>query len=138
MRQARHQHFVETKGQGLYEATRETADWVASQAIETGLLTVFIAHTSASITIQENADPDVQADLQDFFMRVAPEGDLYRHRAEGPDDMPAHIKSALTATQVSIPVTNNRLDLGTWQGLFVFEHRRAPQRRRLLLHLIGE
>jgi secondary thiamine-phosphate synthase enzyme len=130
---------VSTKGKGLYEFTEQAERWVNSSELSTGLLTILIQHTSASLTIQENADPDVQADLNDFFGRIAPEDNrLYRHTAEGPDDMPAHIRSALTLVQLSIPVVAGRMALGTWQGLYVFEHRDAPQRRRLLLHVIGE
>lgn len=130
---------VQTPPHGLAEVTRPVAEWVATQGIGTGLLTVFIRHTSASLTIQENADPDVQHDLVAFFRRIVPESDtLYRHDTEGPDDMPAHIKSALTQTSLSVPVTQGRLGLGTWQGIYVFEHRARPQQRRLLLHLIGE
>jgi secondary thiamine-phosphate synthase enzyme len=130
---------VSTKGKGLYEFTQQAERWVNSCELSTGLLTILIQHTSASLTIQENADPDVQADLNDFFGRIAPEDNrLYRHTAEGPDDMPAHIRSALTLVQLSIPVVAGRMALGTWQGLYVFEHRDAPQRRRLLLHVIGE
>jgi secondary thiamine-phosphate synthase enzyme len=104
-----------------------------------GLLTVFVQHTSASLLIQENADPDVKTDLNDFFSRIAPESDsLYIHNAEGPDDMPAHIRAALTATQLSIPVENGRMALGTWQGVYLFEHRSAPHRRSVLLHFMGE
>jgi len=102
-----------------------------------GLLTVFCRHTSASLLIQENADPDVQADLKRFFEAVAPEGASYIHDAEGPDDMPAHIRAALTQTQLSIPVADGRMVLGTWQGIYLFEHRRAPHRRSIALHLIG-
>jgi secondary thiamine-phosphate synthase enzyme len=130
---------VSTKGKGLYEFTQQTERWVSSCGLSTGLLTILIQHTSASLTIQENADPDVKADLNDFFGRIAPEDSrLYRHTAEGPDDMPAHIRSALTLAQLSIPVVAGRMALGTWQGLYVFEHRDAPQRRRLVLHVIGE
>jgi secondary thiamine-phosphate synthase enzyme len=130
---------VSTKGKGLYEFTQQTERWVSSCGLSTGLLTILIQHTSASLTIQENADPDVKADLNDFFGRIAPEDNrLYRHTAEGPDDMPAHIRSALTLAQLSIPVVAGRMALGTWQGLYVFEHRDAPQRRRLVLHVIGE
>jgi secondary thiamine-phosphate synthase enzyme len=130
---------VSTKGKGLYGFTREAERWLSSCGVSTGLLTILIQHTSASLTIQENADPDVQTDLNDFFSRIAPEDNrLYRHTAEGPDDMPAHIRSALTLTQLSIPVMAGRMALGTWQGLYVFEHRDAPQRRRLVLHVIGE
>ena len=118
--------------------TREIAQWVAAQNVETGLLTVFIQHTSASLTIQENADPDVVRDLADFFERLAPENDpRYRHQDEGPDDMPAHIRSALTATQLSIPIVNGRMALGTWQGVYVFEHRSMPHRRNVVLHLLA-
>jgi secondary thiamine-phosphate synthase enzyme len=130
---------VSTRGKGLYEFTRQVEGWLATGGITTGLLTIFIQHTSASLTIQENADPDVQADLNDFFSRIAPEDNrLYRHTAEGPDDMPAHIRSALTMTQISVPVVSGQLALGTWQGLYVFEHRSEPQRRRLVLHVLGE
>lgn len=130
---------ISTRGKGLYEFTGEVERWLASAGIATGLLTVFIQHTSASLTIQENADPDVIADLNDFFGRVAPEDNrLYRHTLEGPDDMPAHIRSALTATQLSIPVTGGKLALGTWQGIYVFEHRAMAHRRRIVLHLLGE
>ena len=130
---------VSTNGKGLYDFTKEAGRWVASCGLSTGLLTIFIQHTSASLTIQENADPDVQADLNDFFGRIAPEDNrLYRHTMEGPDDMPAHIRSALTATQLSVPVMSGRMALGTWQGLYVFEHRDGPQRRRLVLHVVGE
>lgn len=139
MKQARHSLAVRTAGQGLYEVTGEVAAWVAAQDIEDGLLTLFCRHTSASLTIQENADPDVQRDLQDFFKKLAPEDPrLYRHTTEGPDDMPAHIKSALTNVQLSIPVTGGRMALGTWQGIFLFEHRTHAQDRELVLHLIGE
>lgn len=139
MKQARHHLTVRTSGQGLYEVSREVAAWVAAQDIEDGLLTLFCRHTSASLTIQENADPDVQRDLQDFFKKLAPEDPrLYRHTTEGPDDMPAHIKSALTNVQLSIPVTGGRMALGTWQGIFLFEHRTHAQDRELVLHLIGE
>lgn len=139
MKQARHRLTVRTSGQGLYEVTREVAAWVAARDFEEGLLTLFCRHTSASLTIQENADPDVQRDLQDFFKKLAPEDPrLYRHSTEGPDDMPAHIKSALTNVQLSIPVTGGRMALGTWQGIFLFEHRTHAQDRELVLHLIGE
>ena len=139
MRQAHHQLTVRTRGSGLYEVTDELRAWTAKQGIQNGLLTVFIQHTSASLTIQENADPDVVRDLDDFFARLVPEDDRrYRHTAEGPDDMPSHIRAALTATQLSVPVAGGRLALGTWQGVYVFEHRAAPHSRRLVLHLLGE
>ena len=139
MRQASHSLTVATRGRGLYEFSGDVARWVRQTGIGTGLLTVFVQHTSASLLIQENADPDVRADLEDFFTRVAPESaGAYRHRSEGPDDMPAHIRSALTQTQISIPVVGGAPGLGTWQGVFLFEHRRAANARRVLLHLIGE
>ena len=138
MRQATHQLTVATRGKGLYEFTHQAARWVSSTGITDGLLTLFVQHTSASLTIQENADPDVVKDLRDFFERIVPENDPhYRHTLEGPDDMPAHIRSALTLTQISVPVSGGRLALGTWQGLYVFEHRAAAHQRRVLLHLIG-
>lgn len=139
MRQFTHQVSVSTKGPGLYDFTREVERWVDTCNITTGLLTLFIQHTSASLTLQENADPDVIADLNDHFERLAPkDSKLYRHIAEGPDDMPAHIRAALTATQLSIPVVEGRLALGTWQGIYVFEHRDHPHRRRIVLHLMAE
>lgn len=138
MKQAQHSLRVRTGGQGLYEVTGEVAAWLLQQDIEDGLLTLFCRHTSASLTIQENADPDVQRDLEAFFKKLAPEDPrLYRHTLEGPDDMPAHIRSALTATQLSIPVANGRMALGTWQGIFLFEHRSRAHERTLVLHLIG-
>jgi len=126
---------VRTRGKGLYPCTREVALWLASAKAETGLLTLFIQHTSASLVIQENADPDVVLDLADFFERIAPENYRYRHDTEGPDDMPAHIRSALTQTSLSIPVIGGRMALGTWQGIYVFEHRSGPLRRSVVLHL---
>ncbi len=139
MRQAQFEMTVPTQGAGLYEITRDVDGWVTGQGVDTGLLTVFCRHTSASLTIQENADKDVQRDLQTFFERLVKEDPaLYRHRSEGPDDMPAHIKSALTQVQITIPVCRGRPALGTWQGIYLFEHRRAPHTRRVLLHLQGE
>jgi secondary thiamine-phosphate synthase enzyme len=139
MRLEQHRLRVATDGPGLYEITAEVATWVARQGISRGLLTVFLPHTSASLLIQENADPDVRADLERYFDRLVPEGArLYRHAAEGPDDMPAHIKAALTQVQLSIPVEDQRLGLGTWQGIYLFEHRRAPHARQVSLTLIGE
>ena len=139
MKQAQHRLTVSTSGQGLYEVTRDVAAWLAAQDIDDGLLTLFCRHTSASLTIQENADPDVLRDLQDFFKKLAPEDPrLYRHTIEGPDDMPAHIKSALTNVQLSIPVSGGQMALGTWQGIFLFEHRDHPHERELALHLVGE
>ena len=139
MKQAHHRLSLPARGPGLHEVTREIAAWLAEQEVRNGLLTLFVRHTSASLLIQENADPDVQRDLESFFRRLVPEDDrLYRHTAEGPDDMPAHIKGALTQTQLSIPVSDGRLALGTWQGIYFFEHRHAPHRREVALHLIGE
>jgi secondary thiamine-phosphate synthase enzyme len=139
MRQATHRFTVRTRGPGLSDVTRELASWVDRQGMRTGLLTVFIRHTSASLVIQENADPDVLRDLEAFLRRVVPEDDrLYRHTTEGPDDMPAHIRSALTATQLSLPLVDGRLALGTWQAVYVFEHRASGHARELVLHLVGE
>ncbi|TWD75581.1 secondary thiamine-phosphate synthase enzyme [Variovorax beijingensis] len=128
----------DTDGRGLLEITGAVAQWVERTSFQTGLLTLFIRHTSASLLVQENADPDVQADLDRFLARLVPDGDpLFRHRDEGPDDMPAHVRSALTAVQLSIPVTNGRMALGTWQGIYLWEHRVRPHRRQVVLHLIG-
>jgi len=138
MRQALHRLAVETSGPGLTEITARVRDWVSEQGIATGLLTLFCRHSSASLLIQENADPDVQADLVDFFSTLAPEDKRrYRHGAEGADDMPAHLRAALTPTHLAIPVEHGTLLLGTWQGVYLFEHRRAPHRREIALHLIG-
>ena len=129
---------VNTRGKGLFEITRPILDWVDGLAIEAGMLTVYIRHTSASLTIQENADPDVQHDLERFFARLVPEDNrLYRHTMEGPDDMPAHIRAALTQTHLAIPVVGGEPALGTWQGIYLFEHRRHPHRRTIVLHAIG-
>ena len=139
MRQALHQLRVETRGKGLVEITRDVAAFVSREAISTGLLTLFCRHTSASLLIQENADPDVQKDLAAFFERIAPEDRaLYAHEAEGPDDMPAHIRAALTQVQLSIPIAAGAMTLGTWQGIYVFEHRRKAHKRLIALHLLGE
>jgi secondary thiamine-phosphate synthase enzyme len=138
MRQAATEIELRTPGRGLHPVTDPVRRWADGQDFRTGLLTLFLPHTSASLLIQENADPDVLADLLAFFARVAPEDAAYRHRTEGPDDMPAHIRAAITQTQLSIPLLEGRLALGMWQGVYVFEHRRAPHRRRLCLHLIGE
>lgn len=138
MRQAIHSIAVRTNGQALYDATTPIHDWVAQQGIGTGLLTVWCRHTSASLIVQENADPDVRADLLTFFRGTVPEGPHYRHDTEGPDDMPAHIKAALTQTSLSIPVRDGAPVLGTWQAVYLFEHRMEPQARELVLHLIGD
>jgi secondary thiamine-phosphate synthase enzyme len=138
LRQFSHRLPVQTNGKGLYEITRPVARWLSDCAIDAGLLTVFVQHTSASLTIQENADPDVTHDLNAFFNRlVAEDNRLYRHTIEGPDDMPAHIRAALTLTQLSIPVEAGRLTLGMWQGVYLFEHRASPHRRSVVLHLLG-
>ena len=139
MRQVLREITLKTSGAGLYEFSREAHAFVASAEMETGLFTAFCRHTSASLVIQENADPDVQRDLAAFFRRLVPDGDpLFVHTMEGPDDMPAHVRSALTQTSLSIPVANGALALGTWQGLYVYEHRTAGHRRQVMLHLIGE
>ena len=130
---------VETRGRGLVEFTRAAAGWVAQSGFETGLLTLFVRHTSASLLIQENADPDVRGDLDRFFARLVPDGDtLFRHQDEGPDDMPAHIRSALTAVSLTIPLAGGRLALGTWQGIYLWEHRMRAHRREVAAHLLGE
>ena len=139
MQQAIDSHIVETQGQGLFEVTRFLRSFVADARIEIGLVTAYVRHTSCSLLIQENADPDVQTDMMGFFRRLVPEGmDWLVHTTEGPDDMPAHIKAALTQTSVGIPVSGGRPVLGTWQGLYLFEHRRRPHRRELVFHIIGE
>jgi secondary thiamine-phosphate synthase enzyme len=138
MHQALHRLTVATDGQGLVDITEPVCRWVAAQRISIGLLTIWCRHTSASLLVQENADPDVRADLEAFFRRIAPEHAGYRHEDEGPDDMPAHIKAALTQTQLAVPVDGGKPVLGTWQGIYLFEHRTASHRRELVLHLIGE
>jgi secondary thiamine-phosphate synthase enzyme len=130
---------ITTHGRELYEFTREVAGWVSQAGIREGLLTLHVRHTSASLTIQENADPEVQRDLERFFDRLVPQGDpIFRHTCEGPDDMPAHVRSALTSTTLSIPVVDGRPALGTWQGIYLYEHRTAGHRRRVACHLLGE
>ena len=137
MRQAQTELTLAPHGPGLHEFTDEVRAWVRDQTSGDGLLTLFLRHTSASLVIQENADPDVARDLMDVFKTLAPEDTaLYRHVTEGPDDMPAHIRAALTQTQLSVPVRAGAPVLGTWQGIFLFEHRTAPQRRRVALHLL--
>ena len=138
MRQATTELEIASERQGLHDVTGEIARWVAGQGMEEGLLTIFCRHTSASLLIQENATPEVKTDLQAFFARIVPEGGHYAHDDEGPDDMPAHIRTALTQVQLSIPLASGRLALGTWQGIYLFEHRRRAHRRRLTLHLFGE
>ncbi len=130
---------VHTKGRGLHEITSDVQGWVAASGFDDGLLTVFVRHTSASLLIQENADPDVRGDLDRFFARLVPDGDaLFRHQDEGPDDMPAHVRAALTAVQLSIPLQRGRLVLGSWQGIYLWEHRTRAHRREVALHLLGE
>jgi len=138
MRQASGHLNVRAPSRGLHEITGDIAGWTAQAAISEGLLTVFCSHTSASLVIQENAAPAAKRDLERYFERIAPEGSGYEHDDEGPDDMPAHLRSALTQTQLSIPVQGGRLALGTWQGIFLFEHRRNTPERHIALHLIGE
>ena len=139
MRQVQTVLEIPTPGRGLHEITRDVVRWVAGQGIGQGLLTVFIRHTSASLLIQENADPTVRADLEAHFRRLVPEQPgLYRHDTEGPDDMPAHIRTALTQVSLAIPVRDGRPALGTWQGVSVWEHRAAAHRRQIVLHLIGD
>jgi len=128
----------DTRGRGLIEITRPVVDWVAGSEMESGLLTLFVRHTSASLVVQENADPDVRGDLERFLARLVPDGDsFFRHRDEGADDMPAHVRAALTAVQLSIPLSGGRLALGTWQGIYLWEHRIRPHRREVALHLMG-
>jgi secondary thiamine-phosphate synthase enzyme len=139
MRQKRDELSISTSGRGLWDFTENANRWVAASGIRNGLLTVFIRHTSASLLVQENYDPEVQRDLERFFARLVRDGDaMFEHTSEGPDDMPAHVRAALTQTSLSIPVADGALALGTWQGLYVYEHRTAGHRRRVLLHLIGE
>ena len=139
MKQAQGTLTFATNGQGLTEITGDVGRWLGEQGVVTGMLCVYIRHTSASLMIQENADNQVMRDMEDFFRKLVPEGpDLYAHRAEGTDDMPAHIKGALTQTSLTIPVTDGRMALGTWQGIFLFEHRASPKRRDVVLHLAGE
>ena len=138
MHQSSKEIVVNTKGRGLIEITPEIAKFVSGQDVTEGLLTLFIRHTSASLTIQENADPDVLRDLDAFFSRLVPDGDsLYTHTSEGPDDMPAHVRSALTQTSLQIPLLKGSLALGTWQGIYVFEHRQRPHVRKIICHLSG-
>ncbi|NQV84143.1 MAG: YjbQ family protein [Rhodospirillales bacterium] len=139
MKQAQETLSVETPGQGLHEITADVDSWVGQQGISTGLLCVYIRHTSASLVIQENADPSVMRDLEAFFKALVPEDlSLYSHNTEGADDMPAHIKGALTQTSLTIPVAQGQMVLGTWQGIYLFEHRTRPHVRQVVLHLTGE
>ena len=130
---------IDTKGRGLTDITQRVGGWVAGRGLHEGLLTLFLRHTSASLLVQENADPDVCADLERFFARLVRDGDpLFAHRSEGTDDMPAHVRAALTQTQLSIPLVSSELSLGTWQAIYLYEHRTRGHRRELVLYLIGE
>jgi secondary thiamine-phosphate synthase enzyme len=138
MRQATRTVAITTGGRGCTDITGQAAAFVREEGIEAGLLTVFCRHTSASLLIQENADPDVLRDLESFFRKLVPEDDDYRHDEEGPDDMPGHIRSVLTQSSLSIPVVSGRPALGTWQAIYLYEHRARPHRRKIVLHLIGQ
>jgi len=138
LHQASHTLAIRASRPGLHELTKDVASWVENSGIQDGLVTIFCRHTSASLVIQENAAPAARRDLEHYFERIAPEGAGYEHDDEGPDDMPAHLRSALTSTQLSIPVQSGRLALGTWQGIFLFEHRRNTPERQIVLHLVGE
>ena len=138
LKQALHSIVISTPGRGFTDATHELQRWLGSVQANDGLLTIFIRHTSASLLVQENADPEVRADLERWFSKVVPDGDrMFEHDAEGPDDMPAHVRAALTQTQLSIPVRDGKPQLGTWQAIYVWEHRHAPHRRELALHYLG-
>jgi secondary thiamine-phosphate synthase enzyme len=139
LHQSFHELTLATRGRGLYEFTRDVETWIARQGFQNGLVTLHLRHTSASLLIQENADPDVRADLERFFARLVPDGDpLFEHTCEGDDDMPAHVRTALTAVNLSLPVSGGRLALGMWQGIYLWEHRRAPHSRKVALHFVGE
>lgn len=139
LRQSSHEFPVSTRGRGFYEVTRDVVAWVKQSGIKDGLLTLHVRHTSASLLIQENADPEVRRDLERFFSRLVPDGDpLFQHTCEGEDDMPAHVRTALTAVNLSIPVSGGQPALGTWQGIYLWEHRLEPHSRRIAAHLIGE
>jgi len=139
MRQLTHEFVIATRGAGLVPLTAEVGAWVGASGIRQGLLTLLVRHTSASLVIQENADPEVLRDFERFFRRLVPPGDpLFRHSAEGPDDIAAHLRSALTSTTLSIPVIDGSPALGTWQGIYLYEHRDDPHRRRVAAHLLGE
>lgn len=130
---------VDSRGMGVVEFTQEVLRWVRSTGIHTGVLTLQVRHTSASLMVQENADPEVMRDMERFLERLVPEGDpLFQHTAEGPDDMPAHVRAALTHTTLSLPVADRAPTLGTWQGIYLYEHRRRPHRREVVAHLLGE
>jgi secondary thiamine-phosphate synthase enzyme len=139
LRQLQHELKISTRGRGFYDITDSVAEWISSNTARAGLVTLHVRHTSASLLIQENADPDVRRDLEAFFERLVPDGDsLFVHTAEGYDDMPAHVRAALTAVNLSIPIQQGRMTLGTWQGIYLWEHRKAPHSRKVVLHFIGE
>jgi secondary thiamine-phosphate synthase enzyme len=139
LRQVQKEFRIPTRGRGLYEITDAIEEWLSGAGVKTGLLTLHLRHTSASLLIQENADPDVRRDLEAFFSRLIRDGDpLFVHTAEGDDDMPAHVRTALTAVNLSIPVTGARMALGTWRGIYVWEHRKSPHSRVVVAHLMGE
>ncbi len=139
MRQLTHQISIQAKGRRIYDITPQVLDWANKSGLQTGMLTLYIQHTSASLMINENYDPEVLVDMERFFERLVPDGDpLFIHTAEGPDDMPAHVRTALTQTSLSIPMLDGKVALGTWQGVFLYEHRLASHTRKVLLHLIGE
>lgn len=138
IRQSQSQITVTPGGRGMIDITRQVSEHLAQTGIQTGMLHLFVRHTSCSLLIQENADPAVQADLERFLSRLVPDGDpIFRHTAEGPDDMPAHVRATLTATSVSIPVGQGKPALGAWQGIYLYEHRRHPSTRRIIVHIIG-
>ena len=139
LKQAHHELSIATRGRGIYEFTRDVEAWISKHGFRNGLLTLHLRHTSASLLVQENADPDVRADLERFFARLVPDGDpLFVHTCEGDDDMSAHVRTALTTVNLSIPVSGGGLTLGTWQGIYLWEHRRVPHSRRVAMHFIGE
>lgn len=138
MQQDQHRITIDTRGQALYEFTEDVAQWLTGTGIDTGLLTLLCRHTSASLLINENAAPAVQRDLLRWLDKAVPEGPQYEHDSEGPDDMPAHTRTMLTGASLSVPVSGGRMALGTWQGLFLAEHRRAPHSRQIIAHIIGE
>ena len=139
MRQLQHAITVTNRGRGFTNITRDIQQWISESDIETGILNLFVQHTSCSLMIQENADPDVLRDMETFFSKLVPDGDpMFRHRAEGPDDMPAHIRMALTQVSLNVPITGGRLALGIWQGIYLYEHRQHSMHRRVQLHLTGE
>jgi len=138
MEQAQTQITVTPDGRGMTDITRQVSTWLTQTGIHTGMLHLFVQHTSCSLLIQENADPTVQSDMERFLSRLVPDGDpLFRHASEGPDDMPAHVRAALTATSLSIPVQQGKMTLGIWQGIYLYEHRQRPSTRRIIAHITG-